>query len=129
MVEIYRERYGFTEADAEALVAITFKYREFFVHHMMVEELGLMAPTEGSSPVKRGIPIRRNFFIGCLASANVRTRFGFYLRDTFGFTLLLWHLCPPLMPFRSRHVCRILLLWVAASCWIYWLAHTFRDFE
>ncbi|CDJ27300.1 Vacuolar iron transporter, related [Eimeria mitis] len=52
MVEIYRDRYGFTEEDADCLVNITFKYREFFVQHMMVEELGLMA-TEGPSPIRR----------------------------------------------------------------------------
>lgn len=54
MVEIYRDRYGFTDEDAESLVGITFKYKEFFVRHMMVEELGLM-PTEGPSPIKRGM--------------------------------------------------------------------------
>lgn len=53
MIEIYRDRYGFTEEDADSLVNITFKYREFFVRHMMVEELGLMA-TEGPSPLRRG---------------------------------------------------------------------------
>lgn len=54
MVEIYRDRYGFTDEDADCLVNITFKYREFFVQHMMVEELGLMA-NEGPSPIRRGI--------------------------------------------------------------------------
>lgn len=53
MVEIYRDRYGFTDEDADCLVNITFKYREFFVQHMMVEELGLMV-TEGPSPLRRG---------------------------------------------------------------------------
>ncbi|OEH75906.1 integral membrane [Cyclospora cayetanensis] len=53
MIEIYRDRYGFTEEDADSLVRISFKYREFFVRHMMVEELGLM-PVEGPSPIRRG---------------------------------------------------------------------------
>lgn len=62
MVEIYRDRYGFSDEDAESLVGITFKYREFFVRHMMVEELGLMA-TEGPSPVKRGVVMFASFSI------------------------------------------------------------------
>ncbi|CDI79778.1 integral membrane protein, putative [Eimeria acervulina] len=60
MVEIYRDRYGFTDEDADCLVNITFKYREFFVQHMMVEELGLMV-TEGPSPLRRGISTDGHF--------------------------------------------------------------------
>lgn len=62
MVEIYRDRYGFSDEDAEALVGITFKYREFFVCHMMVEELGLMA-TEGPSPLRRGAVMFASFSV------------------------------------------------------------------
>nr|AET50747.1 hypothetical protein [Eimeria tenella] len=62
MIEIYRDRYGFTEEDADSLVNITFKYREFFVRHMMVEELGLMA-TEGPSPLRRGAVMFASFSI------------------------------------------------------------------
>ncbi|CDJ59224.1 integral membrane protein, putative [Eimeria maxima] len=62
MVEIYRDRYGFTDEDADCLVNITFKYREFFVQHMMVEELGLMA-NEGPSPIRRGAVMFASFSI------------------------------------------------------------------
>lgn len=62
MVEIYRDRYGFSDEDAESFVSISFKYREFFVHHMMVEELGLMA-TEGPTPVRRGVVMFSSFLL------------------------------------------------------------------
>lgn len=62
MMEIYRDRYGFSDEDAESLVNISFKYREFFVRHMMVEELGLMA-TDGPSPLRRGLVMFLSFFL------------------------------------------------------------------
>lgn len=54
MVEIYTEKYGFSRADAQSMVDITFKYKQFFVQHMMVEELGLMYGYDEPTPMKRG---------------------------------------------------------------------------
>ncbi|KAL8425738.1 hypothetical protein Efla_003116 [Eimeria flavescens] len=74
MVEIYRERYGFSDQDAEAFVNISFRYREFFVRHMMVEELGLMA-TEGPSPIRRGKQSSHSF---CLPLSCAKTNKYFF---------------------------------------------------
>ncbi|KAH0476351.1 MAG: uncharacterized protein KVP18_000325 [Porospora cf. gigantea A] len=41
MIEIYTGRYGFTTEDAVTFTEIAFKYPEFFLSHMMKEELGL----------------------------------------------------------------------------------------
>jgi len=55
MVTIYQNRHGFSKEDAESMVNIAFKYPDFFISHMMVEELGLMLWQEGNAtPSKRG---------------------------------------------------------------------------
>eukprot|EP00923_Selenidium_pygospionis_P012531 GHVN01021280.1.p1 GENE.GHVN01021280.1~~GHVN01021280.1.p1 ORF type:complete len:380 (+),score=61.59 GHVN01021280.1:103-1242(+) len=62
MIELYMHRWSFTQADAEKLVSITWKYPEFFVNHMMAEELGLLGDDgSGASPVKRGIVMFSSF--------------------------------------------------------------------
>jgi hypothetical protein len=52
MVELYIKR-GMTETDAENVIEIMSKYKNFFLDVMMVEELGLMPPDEDDSPVGR----------------------------------------------------------------------------
>lgn len=58
MVEIYKDQHGFTEEDARTiLTAMTRKpgYKEYFVRHMMVQELGQLPPDEDASPIKNGV--------------------------------------------------------------------------
>lgn len=56
MVKIYMDK-GFDKEDAE-LIINTYtskeKYKELFVDHMMVEELGFMTPDPEDSPLKNG---------------------------------------------------------------------------
>jgi DNA damage-binding protein 1 len=54
MVELYKEQ-GFAEDDARAIMTIMAKHQEFFIDHMMVQELGLMPPDEDESPAKNGL--------------------------------------------------------------------------
>ncbi|KAF8822630.1 putative integral membrane protein [Cardiosporidium cionae] len=62
MIEIYTKKYHFTFDDAQKLVDITFKYREFFIQHMMVEELNLtMEDENGSTPLKRAMVMFGSF--------------------------------------------------------------------
>ena len=53
MVEIYVAA-GVAEADARSILTTMAKYKEFFVKHMMVLELGLQAPEEHGSPWTKG---------------------------------------------------------------------------
>jgi len=53
MVELYEKR-GMTAEDAEQVVEIMSKYKNFFLDVMMVEELGLMPPDDEDSPAKNG---------------------------------------------------------------------------
>jgi VIT1/CCC1 family predicted Fe2+/Mn2+ transporter len=54
MEELYIKR-GMTAADAESVVGVMSKYKNFFLDVMMVEELGLMPPDENDSPAKNGL--------------------------------------------------------------------------
>mmetsp|Transcript_107193 Transcript_107193/g.284203 ORF Transcript_107193/g.284203 Transcript_107193/m.284203 type:complete len:273 (-) Transcript_107193:562-1380(-) len=54
MVEVYKEK-GISEEDACRVIPIMAKYKDFFVDHMMVEELGLLPPDMGESPAKQGL--------------------------------------------------------------------------
>lgn len=54
MVEIYVEK-GFSEQDAERVIDTMAKYRNFFIDHMLVQELGLLPPEFADSPVKTGL--------------------------------------------------------------------------
>lgn len=62
MVELYIKR-GMTDADAENVVAIMSKYKNFFLDVMMVEELGLMPPDEDDSPAKAGFVTFASFIV------------------------------------------------------------------
>eukprot|EP00921_Rhytidocystis_pertsovi_P020300 GHVQ01032263.1.p1 GENE.GHVQ01032263.1~~GHVQ01032263.1.p1 ORF type:complete len:199 (+),score=26.97 GHVQ01032263.1:432-1028(+) len=63
MFDIYTGRYGFTDQDARDIVDITFKYKRFFIQHMMVEELGLMVGEDGPTPIRRGMVMFLSFVI------------------------------------------------------------------
>ncbi|EGD72389.1 vacuolar iron family transporter [Salpingoeca rosetta] len=60
MVDLYMEK-GFSEEEATQIMTIMAKHREFFIDHMMVEELGLMPPDEGESPAKNGLVMFLSF--------------------------------------------------------------------
>ncbi|EDQ91677.1 uncharacterized protein MONBRDRAFT_31124 [Monosiga brevicollis MX1] len=54
MVELYMEK-GIEEEDARQILHIMSKYKDFFVDHMLVQELGIMPPDEDESPFKNGV--------------------------------------------------------------------------
>merc|ERR1712070_807388 len=54
MVEIYVEK-GFDPEDARQILELMAKNDDFFVDHMMVQELGIMPPDPSDSPMKNGI--------------------------------------------------------------------------
>ncbi len=62
MVELYQEK-GYSEEDAKAAMQLMIRNREFFINHMMVQELGLMPPDEDESPFKQGIVMFISFVI------------------------------------------------------------------
>lgn len=56
MKEIYTDK-GYSDEDAESLVNLLAKNKEFFVDHMMVHELGIMPPDKDDDPKKKGLYI------------------------------------------------------------------------
>lgn len=48
MVELYKKK-GFTEEDAREILTIMGNHKEFFIDHMMVQELGIMPPDDGAN--------------------------------------------------------------------------------
>jgi VIT1/CCC1 family predicted Fe2+/Mn2+ transporter len=62
MVEIY-EKKGFTREEAETVLTIMARHKDFFVDHMMVQELGLMPIHEDDSPVKQGLVMFGSFML------------------------------------------------------------------
>jgi DNA damage-binding protein 1 len=54
MVDIYVKK-GISEEDACVILSTLSKYKEPFVDHMMVEELGLMPPDVDENPLKQGL--------------------------------------------------------------------------
>jgi VIT1/CCC1 family predicted Fe2+/Mn2+ transporter len=54
MVELYMKR-GMSKEDAESVIEVMSKYKNFFLDVMMVEELGLMPPDDDDSPAKNGL--------------------------------------------------------------------------
>lgn len=62
MVELYVNK-GFEEADAREILNIMAKqeYKEFFIDHMMVEELGKTVPDPDDSPAKAGLAMFLSF--------------------------------------------------------------------
>lgn len=62
MIEIYEEK-GFSKEDATVIISTMAKNPKFFVDHMCVEELGMMAPDEDDSPLKQGGVMFASFII------------------------------------------------------------------
>eukprot|EP00127_Corallochytrium_limacisporum_P002124 Clim_evm18s108 gene=Clim_evmTU18s108 len=62
MVEIYTSK-GVEKGDAEQILQLMSKYPDFFVDHMMVQELGIMMPDEDDSPAKDGLVTFTSFLI------------------------------------------------------------------
>lgn len=54
MIEIYENKYNFTHEDAQTMVNIAFKYKDFYISHMMAEELGIIVDDQSPSPARRG---------------------------------------------------------------------------
>ncbi|KAL7067494.1 hypothetical protein ACR3K2_20600 [Cryptosporidium serpentis] len=48
MVEIYKNKHGFSLQDANDMARLAFKYKNFFISHMMMEELGLLYEVDES---------------------------------------------------------------------------------
>jgi VIT1/CCC1 family predicted Fe2+/Mn2+ transporter len=46
MVQLYKEKYGFSQRDAQTVIETMSRYQTFFVDHMMQVELGLQSPGE-----------------------------------------------------------------------------------
>lgn len=71
MVEIYMDRYQFTEEDAKTVVDIHWKYPEYFLHNMMVEELGILVDDDGLSYHKKALIMFFSFvFFGAIPLAS-----------------------------------------------------------
>ena len=63
MVELYVKK-GFEEKDASQILNIMVKKNpEFFLNHMLVQELGLMPPDEDDSPLLKGLVMFCSFAI------------------------------------------------------------------
>eukprot|EP01147_Barroeca_monosierra_P010615 gene10615-2737_t len=62
MIDIYKEK-GFDEEEAEQILRMMAKHRDFFIDHMMVEELGLMTPDPDESPLMNGVVIFVSFLL------------------------------------------------------------------
>lgn len=54
MVELYVEK-GVERKDAETILSTMAKYKEFFVDHMMVMELGQQSPDDDENPAMNGL--------------------------------------------------------------------------
>eukprot|EP00039_Didymoeca_costata_P019651 m.338385 g.338385 ORF g.338385 m.338385 type:complete len:304 (+) comp18401_c0_seq1:115-1026(+) len=62
MIELYEEK-GFSHEDAGLIIRTMAKNEEFFIDHMMVQELGMMTPDEDDSPLKQGLAMFVSFMI------------------------------------------------------------------
>jgi len=66
MVELYMDK-GIQREDALNIIQTMAKYPQFFLDHMMVQELGMMPPDEQQSPLKSGIATMLAFTLfGCV---------------------------------------------------------------
>ena len=66
MIEIYKKK-GISLNDAELILRTMSKYREFFVSHMLVQELELQPPSGDEQPMKGGIVTLLSFLcFGCV---------------------------------------------------------------
>eukprot|EP00052_Salpingoeca_macrocollata_P016698 m.134704 g.134704 ORF g.134704 m.134704 type:complete len:84 (+) comp20144_c0_seq1:700-951(+) len=61
MVELYKEK-GFREEEARSIITMMAQHKDFFIDHMMVQELGILPPDDDEpSPVKKGVVIFCSF--------------------------------------------------------------------
>eukprot|EP00055_Hartaetosiga_balthica_P007121 m.24066 g.24066 ORF g.24066 m.24066 type:complete len:388 (-) comp5612_c0_seq1:2718-3881(-) len=60
MVDLYLEK-GFTQEEADSIMGIMCNHKDFFIDHMMVQELGIMPIDGAESPAKNGIVIFISF--------------------------------------------------------------------
>ncbi|KNG77884.1 integral membrane protein [Plasmodium falciparum IGH-CR14] len=64
MIDIYMNKYKFDSEDARNLVEITFRNKNFFLEHMMSEELGLIVTNEDKNEcLKKGIIMFLSFAV------------------------------------------------------------------
>ncbi len=63
MVELYTQKHKIHELDANNILRAMAKYKDFFVDHMMVIELGLLPPDEKSNAIQKGIVTFFSFLI------------------------------------------------------------------
>ena len=81
MVELYVQK-GFKEADARKILHLMVqKNPDFFLDHMLVQELGLMPPDEDDNPVKKGLVMFTSF---CLCGMLVLFPFVILENETSG---------------------------------------------
>eukprot|EP00440_Ansanella_granifera_P033767 gb/GFBE01036636.1/.p1 GENE.gb/GFBE01036636.1/~~gb/GFBE01036636.1/.p1 ORF type:complete len:730 (+),score=139.31 gb/GFBE01036636.1/:1-2190(+) len=62
MICHYRNR-GLVEEDARAIAKILSRYEDFWVHHMMAEELGIQLPRGGTAAVASGLATGASFLV------------------------------------------------------------------
>jgi DNA damage-binding protein 1 len=55
MIEIYQKKYDISKEDAYYILSNMANYKQLFIDHMMVLELGLMPPDENNEPFKNGL--------------------------------------------------------------------------
>mmetsp|Transcript_2957 Transcript_2957/g.2489 ORF Transcript_2957/g.2489 Transcript_2957/m.2489 type:complete len:293 (+) Transcript_2957:69-947(+) len=66
MIEIYKEK-GVSQEDAEVILRTMSKYPEFFINHMMIQELELQPPSGDEQPAKGGLVTLISFLcFGCV---------------------------------------------------------------
>ncbi|XP_953009.1 uncharacterized protein TA07935 [Theileria annulata] len=63
MFDIYTKRYNFSKSEANTLVEVSFKKKDFFLKHMMVEELGIMLESTESTPLKKSLMMALSFIV------------------------------------------------------------------
>lgn len=64
MIDIYMNKYKFDCNDARNMVEIAFRYKKFFLEHMMSEELGLIVTNEDKNEsIKKGIIMFLSFCV------------------------------------------------------------------
>ncbi|AFZ81225.1 integral membrane protein domain-containing protein [Theileria equi strain WA] len=80
MFDIYTNRYQFTTADANSLVDLGFRRKEFFLRHMMVEELGILLEEDEITPLRKSILMYLSFCL--LGSFPLLGFLGFLIPDT-----------------------------------------------
>lgn len=62
MIDIYKSK-GVNEDDANTILTTMMKYKEIFLDHMMILELGLQTPDESDNPLKNGLVTFLSFVI------------------------------------------------------------------